>query len=230
MKLAAFQIICIFVLSAIFGFAVNAVREDGIRLIRQPLKETRKYANVKSLEDQGSRLKSNDIKESKQKPKASNPQQQTAKVTKVQSVILNKMKDFPHQEKKMSLVTSNKTKAIKSTQALFISLNDAKSIYDNAVFIDARPIEDFDASHITGAISLDYNEFQIIADNVLANISKDKTIITYCSDSECESSMELGDLIVKKGYKRVFILIDGLPGWKQLGYPIESTDPLGNTP
>lgn len=228
----------IILLSATFAFTINAARKDSISLIRKPLKETRAFVNTKSLENQGNRLKQNDTIESAQKLNASNHQQQAVKVTKMQTVILKEMKNLPLQEKKMfhssqhDKVTSNETKAIKTPQALFVSLKDAKSIYDKnkVVFIDARPKEDFNLSHITGAISLTYSEFQIIADRVLSNISKDKLLITYCSDAECESAMELGDLLVLKGYKKVFILIDGFPGWVKAGYPIESPnlDAKGN--
>jgi len=47
---------------------------------------------------------------------------------------------------------------------------------NDALFIDARTIEEYDVSHIKGALHINSPE-----DPRLQNISKNKTIIVYCS-------------------------------------------------
>jgi rhodanese-related sulfurtransferase len=226
-----YQIAIILFLSAILGLSTNSIRQDGIPFIRIPLKETRKFADVKPLRQQA--IKATKIKT--QKPLRQQIVRTTTKAEvnhlsdKLESKVVSLVKNSKLL-RQQAIEATKKAKAAKPPQALFISLKDAKTFYDknSCVFIDARPKEDFDVSHIAGAVSLTYSDFQMIADDVLSNISNDKTLITYCSDPECESAMELGDLLILRGYKKVFILIDGFPGWKKAGYPTESTDIKGN--
>jgi rhodanese-related sulfurtransferase len=105
-------------------------------------------------------------------------------------------------------------------EALFTTLADAKSFYDQktATFIDARPIEDYEAEHIPGAISLYYDRVDSLYEHALGSVPKDRLIVTYCSDIECESATKLADSLVARGHKRVVILLEGLPGWKEAGY------------
>ena len=46
-------------------------------------------------------------------------------------------------------------------------------------------------------------------------------VVTYCSDPECTSAIELADGLVARGHKRTVILLDGLPGWNEAGYQTE---------
>jgi rhodanese-related sulfurtransferase len=106
---------------------------------------------------------------------------------------------------------------------MFTTLDDAKASFDSksAIFIDARPREDYDSEHITGAISLFIDDANSQYEHTLGGASKNTTIVTYCSDPECLDATKLADILVAKGHKHVVILIDGLPGWKDAGYPTE---------
>jgi rhodanese-related sulfurtransferase len=113
---------------------------------------------------------------------------------------------------------------VKAVQALFITLADAKKEYDkgDAIMLDARPIEDFRSLHIKGAISLYYEDAKSDRKNVLGPVPKTTTIITYCSDPECESAIKLADTLTTLGFTKVFIMLDGIPMWKEAGYPVAS--------
>jgi len=111
----------------------------------------------------------------------------------------------------------------KKTEALFTTLGDAKAYFDksDAIFLDGRPAEDYKAEHIQGALSLYHEKLDALYGQVLVNVPKDKLIITYCSDPECKTAIRLADGLVAKGYTRVLILLEGLPGWKSAGYPTD---------
>jgi rhodanese-related sulfurtransferase len=115
-------------------------------------------------------------------------------------------------------------RAAKANQALFITLRDAKKEYDkgDVIMLDARPIEDFRSLHIKDANSLYYEDAGTKWQSVLGSVQKDRTIITYCSDPECESAIKLADTLTTLGFTKVFIMLDGIPMWKEAGYPVAS--------
>ncbi len=109
-------------------------------------------------------------------------------------------------------------------QALFTTLKDAKAWFDkgSAIFVDTRFREDYEAGHIQGALSLCFEQLDELYDQVLGQVSKDRLIVTYCSDPECASAVKLADALVARGHTRVVILLEGLPGWMGAGYPVVS--------
>jgi len=107
--------------------------------------------------------------------------------------------------------------------ALFTTLPDAKALFDRkaAIFIDARHSEDYDLEHIPGAVSLFVEDLDKLYEGALGAVPKDRTLVTYCSDPQCGTATKLADALAARGYTRVLILLEGLPGWKGAGYPTE---------
>ena len=99
----------------------------------------------------------------------------------------------------------------------------AKSIYDRgrAVFADARAADDFAEGHIKGALSLPTNQFEARIGAFKAAYPAETEIVTYCSGRECGDSHKLARFLMLNGYFNVRVFIDGFPGWKVAGYPIE---------
>lgn len=90
------------------------------------------------------------------------------------------------------------------------------------VFLDAREPEEYQTGHIIGALSLPYDYFDEYKDSVLPNLATDAKIVTYCSGSECESSLYLARLLVQEhGYKNVEIFFGGWAQWSKHKLPIE---------
>lgn len=60
-----------------------------------------------------------------------------------------------------------------------VSLEDAKAAYDNkdAIFVDVRDVEWYDAGHIHGALSIPVSELE----SRLDELDPDQWIITYCA-------------------------------------------------
>jgi hypothetical protein len=49
----------------------------------------------------------------------------------------------------------------------------------------------------------------------------EKAIVTYCSGRTCEDGHSLAQLLLAFGYTEINVFIDGFPGWKSEGHPIE---------
>jgi rhodanese-related sulfurtransferase len=90
-----------------------------------------------------------------------------------------------------------------------------------AVFVDCRPVDQFQAGHISSALSLPSDgELPRAALEVVRSA---RTIVAYCdARGGCESSQRLAARLRELGLTDVRILKDGLPAWLQNGYPAES--------
>lgn len=99
----------------------------------------------------------------------------------------------------------------------------AKQIYDSgkAVFVDTRSPNNYQEGHIKGAISLPIGQFDELIESFGKKYPIDTFIIAYCSGRTCNDSHKLAQLLFNYGYMNVGVFIDGYPGWKAEGYPIE---------
>lgn len=102
-------------------------------------------------------------------------------------------------------------------------LKAAKKMYDSGsfLFVDARSQADYEAGHIKGAVSLPVGRFDDGIYDFLDQYAPETGIVTYCSGRNCEDSHRLAQLLLDLGYPRVRVLIDGYPGWKAEGYPVD---------
>lgn len=90
----------------------------------------------------------------------------------------------------------------------------------DVVVIDVRPREEYDAAHIAGAISVPVKQLA----RRLADLPKRKEIVAYCRGPYCVQSDAAVALLRKNGYKAKRLAV-GLPEWRSLGLPSETTTP-----
>jgi rhodanese-related sulfurtransferase len=83
--------------------------------------------------------------------------------------------------------------------------------------IDVRPIEEYRAGHIPGAISLPLKELQ----SRLFEFSKKKEIVAYCRGPYCVLAIQAVETLHAKGYRAVR-LEDGVQDWRARGFAIET--------
>lgn len=102
-------------------------------------------------------------------------------------------------------------------------INMAKKIYDmgNTVFVDARFYDLYKDGHIRGAVSLPVYKFDEFIEPFISKYKTTTFIVTYCSGRECDDGHKLAQYLFEKGYQNVSVFIDGYPGWKDKGYPID---------
>lgn len=124
--------------------------------------------------------------------------------------------------------------------ARYISVQEAKKLYDakSAVFCDSRITREFIMETIPGAVPCLYDEKGGMA-NKLPDFDpsadtwhhdkltdKGKTLIVFCNAKSCWRSYK-GAVVAKSfGFRDVYWLRDGIPGWKAAGFPTENNCPL----
>ena len=99
----------------------------------------------------------------------------------------------------------------------------AKAMFDQGgiLFVDARPAEQFEQGHISGAISIPVRQFDACIEFLFEKYPTETPMVTYCSGRECADSHELAQLLEDAGYANVKVFIDGYPAWQGEGYPVE---------
>ena len=115
------------------------------------------------------------------------------------------------------------TPSLAENTSPWIEATDARGLMtDPAVmFVDCRPIDQYQSGHISGALSLPSDSD--LKGSALSQLQNAQTIIAYCdARGGCESSHRLAARLREHGLQDVRILKDGLPGWLQAGYPAES--------
>ena len=109
------------------------------------------------------------------------------------------------------------------TEPMIASLEFTKYFFDNkkAIFVDARELEEYEVSHIAGAINIPFDYYDEYMDTIDA-LKYDDVFIIYCSGGECSLSLDLADVFFNdKAFENVFVFEGGLPAWQDAGYPTE---------
>ena len=86
-----------------------------------------------------------------------------------------------------------------------------------AVILDVRPREEYDAGHIAGALSAPISELK----NFLAELPRDRQIVAYCRGPYCVMSIDAVRLLSEEGFDAVR-LEDGVPDWRARGLEVEA--------
>ena len=92
-----------------------------------------------------------------------------------------------------------------------VSLEDLEAMIQNesALLLDVRPSTEYEAGHITGAVSFPIHQLK----SEWKNLSKDKEIIAYCRGPFCVLADEAVKILSELGYN-VRRLDEGYPEWK----------------
>lgn len=113
----------------------------------------------------------------------------------------------------------------------YVTEAQAKDLFDKgAKFIDARVAAEYADEHIKGAVNVIYKETfpkesktapSDTFDLAKLPAQKDQSLVFYCNGSPCWKGYKAAAASIKAGYKKVYWLRDGVPGWKAKGYPTE---------
>jgi rhodanese-related sulfurtransferase len=83
-----------------------------------------------------------------------------------------------------------------------------------ALVLDARPLADYDAGHIPGALSLPMSEVEQAFVEMQLFMSPDMPIITYCSGPTCDEALRLAMFLRDQGYPLVRVFLGGMEEWQ----------------
>lgn len=84
--------------------------------------------------------------------------------------------------------------------------------------IDVRSESAFEAGHMEGAVNIPLSSLSF------KKFRKESTIITADDSLGQKKAVDAADMLVKNGYKRVYVLEGGIPAWKFAGYPYTSNE------
>lgn len=93
-----------------------------------------------------------------------------------------------------------------------------------AIFADARSAEAFQKGHIPKAIHLPPAQMETWIDQMLETVAAEQPIVAYCSNRQCHLAQQLMEHLQLAGFEKVFHFEEGIQGWIQAGYPLESSD------
>ena len=89
---------------------------------------------------------------------------------------------------------------------------------DKVIVLDVRPVEEYEAGHIPGAVSVPLSELK----ERLEEIPSSREVVAYCRGPYCVLSVEAVALLRDAGLRAVR-LADGLPEWRDAGLAVEGT-------
>jgi ArsR family transcriptional regulator len=92
----------------------------------------------------------------------------------------------------------------------------ARARAGSVTVLDVRPIDEFAAGHLPGAVNVPLRELE----GRLAEFDPAKEIIAYCRGAYCVLSYEAVATLRSRGLT-VRRLVDGLPEWRAAGLPVE---------
>lgn len=104
-----------------------------------------------------------------------------------------------------------------------LNLNESKTALEkSALFIDARPSQDYIKSHIMGAISVPMDQYDISIASAFDTLIAAKQIVVYCDGSSCSASEFVFRKLYELGIRNIAISNIDIDEWRHAGYPLES--------
>jgi rhodanese-related sulfurtransferase len=92
----------------------------------------------------------------------------------------------------------------------------AQSWKEKALWLDARPLGDFEHAHIPGALPLNEDAWRELLPAVLDAWNPDSKIVVYCSSLSCRTSHEVARRLREEvGLTQVYVLQGGWESWER---------------
>jgi rhodanese-related sulfurtransferase len=193
MKINLSNVFYIIIVSSIIGLLINFLRPDGISLSRKE-KQLVWADSINRIKIVGSDSINVNTGKSLSKDSTINLKENTE--------------------------GNDKTSVESFKEPIAINLKQAYELYKkDIVFLDARENDEYKEGHIKNALSLPYYDFDSYK-QVLNNIPKSSTIVTYCAGTDCDLSILLGKQLFESGYKKIYIFFGGWNDWFNANYPI----------
>ncbi len=96
-----------------------------------------------------------------------------------------------------------------------VQLSDSLQSGKNIILLDAREQEEYNVSHLPGALHIGYDN---INQQLLQRLPKNKIIVVYCSVGV--RSERIGEKLLDAGFTKVYNLYGGIFDWINNGYVV----------
>ena len=95
-----------------------------------------------------------------------------------------------------------------------VTVTQAQSWGGEALWVDARPDEQFASEHVPGALQLNEDRWNELLPQMLAAYSPEKRVVVYCSSQSCNLAVEVAKRLRQEAQlKNVFVLQGGWEEW-----------------
>ncbi len=95
-----------------------------------------------------------------------------------------------------------------------VTVAQARAWGETAIWVDARPDDEFARDHVPGALSLNEDRWNESLPQFLAAWSQEKKVVVYCSSQSCNASREVARRLRNEAQlKNVFVLEGGWEEW-----------------
>ena len=95
-----------------------------------------------------------------------------------------------------------------------VTVDQAHAWGENAIWVDARPDDEFARDHVPGAVSLNEDRWNELLPQFLQRWSAEKRIVVYCSAESCNAAREVAKRLRDEAQlKNVFVLQGGWEEW-----------------
>jgi rhodanese-related sulfurtransferase len=95
-----------------------------------------------------------------------------------------------------------------------VTVDQAEAWGDSAIWVDARPDDEFAKDHVPGAFSLNEDRWNELLTQFLPNWSPGKKVVVYCSAESCNAARDIAKRLRDEAQlKDVFVLEGGWEGW-----------------
>ena len=88
---------------------------------------------------------------------------------------------------------------------------------EDTVFIDARPLREFDKGHIQSARNIPYSFVDPVGEQTIRELKRYKAVIIYCNRKDAQVSMTMAGELSEEGVAAVSYLEGGFLGWVEAG-------------
>ena len=95
-----------------------------------------------------------------------------------------------------------------------VTVTQARAWGENAIWVDARPDNEFARDHVPGALPLNEDRWSELLPQFLAVWSPEKRVVVYCSSVSCNASREVARRLRNEAQlPNVFVLEGGWEEW-----------------
>jgi rhodanese-related sulfurtransferase len=91
-----------------------------------------------------------------------------------------------------------------------------------ALFIDARPADEFAELHVSKAINITPDMEAAGLDEKVAGVAKEREIVVYCGQVSCDLALKVAEKLQALGFTRVVAYVGGFRAWDEAGYPADT--------
>ena len=105
-----------------------------------------------------------------------------------------------------------------------VTLAQAYALFQpgQALFIDARPADEFAELHIPKSLNITPEMVEAGLAGKVAGFPRDREIVVYCGQVSCDLALKVAEKLQALGFTRVMAYVGGFRTWDEAGYPADT--------